>query len=132
MQFNSYSYLLLLVLAAAAFWILPTSWRRWYVLSLSLLFYATWNPLFALLPIAICVSTYLCARLMQADTARAALKSVEFNRGYSVINAPADGVVLRKLSQERELVPAAQAVLIVSSHGRGYVVKAALSDRQLV
>ena len=68
----------------------------------------------------------------QADTARAALKSVAFNRGYSVITAPADGVVLRKLSQERELVPAAQAVLIVSSHGRGYVVKAALSDRELV
>ena len=68
----------------------------------------------------------------QADTARAQLKSVEFNRGYSVITAPADGVVLRKLSQERELVPAAQAVLIVSSHGRGYVVRAALSDRELV
>ena len=68
----------------------------------------------------------------QADTARAALKGVEFNRGYSVITAPAAGVVLRKLSQERELVPAGQAVLIVSSHGRGYVVKAALSDRELV
>lgn len=68
----------------------------------------------------------------QAATARAQLKGVEFNRGYSVITAPADGVVLRKLSQERELVPAGQAVLIVSSHGRGYVVRAALSDRELV
>ena len=70
MQFNSYSYLLILVPAVAVFWTLPTSWRRWYVLSVSLLFYATWNPLFVLLPIAICCSTYLCARLMQADTAR--------------------------------------------------------------
>lgn len=68
----------------------------------------------------------------QAATARAQLKSVEFNRGYSVISAPADGVVLRKLAQERELVPAGQAVLIVSSHGRGYVVRAALADRELV
>ncbi len=68
----------------------------------------------------------------QAATARAQLKGVEFNRGYSVITAPADGVVLRKLSQERELIPAGQAVLIVSSHGRGYVVRAALSDRELV
>src|SRR5215469_16907852 len=67
-----------------------------------------------------------------AATARAQLQGVQFNRGYSVITAPADGVVLRKLAQERELVPAGQAVLIVSSHGRGYVVRAALSDRELV
>jgi len=68
----------------------------------------------------------------QADTARAQLAGVEFNHGYAVITAPADGVVLRKLAEQRELVPAGQAVLIVSSHGRGYVVRAALSDRELV
>jgi RND family efflux transporter MFP subunit len=68
----------------------------------------------------------------QAATAQAQLKGVEFNRGYSVITALGEGVVLRKLSQERELVPAGQAVLIVSAHGRGYVVRAALSDRELV
>jgi len=67
-----------------------------------------------------------------AATARAQLRSVQFYRGYSVITAPADGVVLRKLAQERELVPAGQAVLVVSSHGRGYVVRAALADRELV
>jgi len=67
-----------------------------------------------------------------AATARAQLQGVQFNRGYSVITAPADGVVLRKLAQVRELVPAGQAVLIVSAHGRGYVVRAALSDRELV
>ena len=67
-----------------------------------------------------------------AATARAQLQGVQFNRGYSVISAPADGVVLRKLAQERELVPAGQAVLVVSAHGRGYVVRAALSDRELV
>ena len=67
-----------------------------------------------------------------AATAHAQLQGVQFNRGYSVISAPADGVVLRKLAQERELVPAGQAVLVVSAHGRGYVVRAALSDRELV
>ena len=67
-----------------------------------------------------------------AATARAQLQGVQFNRGYSVITAPADGVVLRKLAQERELVPAGQAVLVVSSRGRGYVVRAALADRELV
>jgi len=67
-----------------------------------------------------------------AATARAQLQGVQFNRGYSVITAPADGVVLRKLAEERELVPAGQAVLVVSAHGRGYVVRAALADRELV
>jgi membrane fusion protein, multidrug efflux system len=68
----------------------------------------------------------------QADTARAQLKGVSFNRGYSVITAPGEGVVLRKLAQERELVPAGQAVLLVGTRGRGYVVRTALADRELV
>ena len=68
----------------------------------------------------------------QASLQKAQLRAVEFNRGYSVITAPQDGVILRKLSQERELVPAAQAVLIIGAHNRGYVVRAALSDREVV
>jgi RND family efflux transporter MFP subunit len=68
----------------------------------------------------------------QDATAQAQLKSVEFNRGYAFITAPGDGVVLRKLAQERELVPAGQAVLLVGAHGRGYVVRADLADRELV
>jgi multidrug efflux system membrane fusion protein len=68
----------------------------------------------------------------QASLQKAQLRSVEFNRGYSLIAAPQDGVVLRKLSQERELVPAAQVVLTVGAHERGYVVRAALSDREVV
>jgi len=68
----------------------------------------------------------------QASLQQAQLRSVEFNRGYSVITAPQDGVILRKLSQERELVPAGQAVLTIGAHDRGYVVRAALSDREVV
>jgi membrane fusion protein, multidrug efflux system len=68
----------------------------------------------------------------QASLQKAQLRGVEFNRGYSVITAPQDGVVLRKLSQERELVPAGQAVLVIGAHERGYVVRAALSDREVV
>jgi len=71
MQFNSYSYLLLLVPAVILFWSFPHSWRRWYVLAVSILFYATWNPLFVFLPIGICVTTFLCARSMQGDPPRA-------------------------------------------------------------
>jgi RND family efflux transporter MFP subunit len=68
----------------------------------------------------------------QASVAAAQLKGAEFNRGYAVISAPGDGVILRKLAEERELVPAGQAVLIIGTHDRGYVVRAALSDREIV
>ncbi len=68
----------------------------------------------------------------QASVQAAQLQSAEFNRGYSVIAAPQDGVVLRKLSQERELVPAGQAILIIGARERGYVVRTALSDREVV
>lgn len=68
----------------------------------------------------------------QSDMQSAQLRSAEFNRGYSVIAAPQDGVVLRKLSQERELVPAGQAVIVIGARERGYVVRAALSDREVV
>jgi RND family efflux transporter MFP subunit len=52
--------------------------------------------------------------------------------GYSVITAPRDGVVLRKLVEERELVPAGTPVLVFGASDRGYVVRAALADREIV
>jgi RND family efflux transporter MFP subunit len=68
----------------------------------------------------------------QFAMSQAGLRSAEFNRGYAVITAPHDGVVLRKLAEEREVVPAGQTILIVGARERGYVVKAALSDREIV
>lgn len=68
----------------------------------------------------------------QARVAQAQLRGAEFNRGYAVITAPGDGVVMRKLAEERELVPAGQTVLILGTHDRGYVVRAALADREVV
>ena len=68
----------------------------------------------------------------QAAMSQAQLQSAQFNRGYATISAPGDGVVLRKLAQEREVVPAGQPVLLVGGRQRGYVVRAALSDREVV
>ena len=68
----------------------------------------------------------------QASLQEAQLSGAQFNRGYSVITAPYDGVVLRKLSQVREQVPPGQPVLVVSGQNRGYVVRTALSDREVV
>jgi RND family efflux transporter MFP subunit len=68
----------------------------------------------------------------QAAMAGAQFKSAQFNLGYSVITAPRDGVVLRKLAEERELVPAGAPVLVLGESDRGYVVRAALADREIV
>ncbi len=68
----------------------------------------------------------------QAALAQAQRKSTEFNRGYSVITAPGAGVVLRKLAEERELVPAGQPVIILGGADKGFVVRSALSDREIV
>jgi multidrug efflux system membrane fusion protein len=68
----------------------------------------------------------------QSAMAAAQYNSAQFNQGYSVISAPRDGKVLRKLAEERELVPAGSPVLVFGESGRGYVVRAALADREIV
>jgi D-alanyl-lipoteichoic acid acyltransferase DltB (MBOAT superfamily) len=51
MQFNSYSYLLLLLVAVLLFWNLPVRFRRGYVLILSFGFYAMWSVYFLVVPV---------------------------------------------------------------------------------
>jgi membrane fusion protein, multidrug efflux system len=68
----------------------------------------------------------------QAAMAEAQFKSARFNQGYSVISAPRDGMVLRKLVEERELVPAGAPVLVFGESDRGFVLRAALADREIV
>jgi multidrug efflux system membrane fusion protein len=68
----------------------------------------------------------------QAAMADAQFKSAQFNLGYSVITAPRDGRVLRKLVEERELVPAGTPVLVFGESDGGFVVRAALADREIV
>lgn len=68
----------------------------------------------------------------QAAVAGAARNAARFNLGYSKITAPRDGVVLRKLVEERELVPPGQPVVILGSAERGHVMRFALSDRDIV
>ena len=68
----------------------------------------------------------------QRGVAAAQLQAVRFNRGHAVIVAPADGVVLQRLAEAHEMVPAGQPVLVVGSEARGWVVRAAVSDRELL
>src|SRR5262249_43199424 len=58
MQFNSYSYLLLLLVTVLLFWNLPVRFRHTYVLILSILFYASWNVYFLIIPSTMCVIVF--------------------------------------------------------------------------
>jgi alginate O-acetyltransferase complex protein AlgI len=62
MQFNSYSYLGLLFCAAAVFWVLSPRVRRWYVLAISIAFYATWSPVYVLVPVILCGGVFFLAQ----------------------------------------------------------------------
>lgn len=68
----------------------------------------------------------------QRDMAAQAVKASRFNQEHSRIVAPADGVVLRKLAQARETVAPGSPVLVLGSADRGFVLKASLSDRDVV
>jgi alginate O-acetyltransferase complex protein AlgI len=70
MQFNSYSYLCLLPLAVGGFWALPVRFRRGYVLAVSFGFYATWSPLFVLVPVVLCAGVFVLGRKVASDPDR--------------------------------------------------------------
>jgi alginate O-acetyltransferase complex protein AlgI len=61
MQFNSYSYLLILGVVVPVFWLIPVRFRRAYVLILSFAFYATWNLYYLALPLVLCGIAFLAA-----------------------------------------------------------------------
>ena len=68
----------------------------------------------------------------QHELAAAQLRAASFNRGHARIVAPADGVVLQRLVSAHELVAPGQPVLVVSSGRRGWVLRVAVSDRELL
>jgi multidrug efflux system membrane fusion protein len=68
----------------------------------------------------------------QASVAQATLASARFNLGQSSIVAPRDGVVLRRLAEERELVAPGAPVIVLGARDAGYVVSVALGDREVL
>lgn len=56
----------------------------------------------------------------------------EFNLRHSEIRAPAEGIVLKRLAEERELVGQGMPVLIFGSGEESWVVKCGVIDRDLV
>jgi RND family efflux transporter MFP subunit len=68
------------------------------------------------------------ARTAQA-VAEATLAAAEFNLRHATLTAPDDGWVDRRLAEPGEVVGPGRPVVHLSGQGRGFVVRAALTDR---
>lgn len=66
------------------------------------------------------------------DIATSNLKIAEFNLQYSVVRAPSDGVVLRRMAEPSQLVQAGAPVVLFRTDRRGLVMRAGLPDRDAV
>jgi RND family efflux transporter MFP subunit len=66
------------------------------------------------------------------SVAAAALRSALFNARHARIEAPGDGVVQGRLAEPDEQVAAGQPVLVIGNTGGGWIVRAALTDRDVV
>jgi len=66
------------------------------------------------------------------QVAQAQLRSALFNARHARIEAPADGIVLRKLAEPDEQVAAGQPVIVVGNTSAGWIVRASLADRDVV
>jgi RND family efflux transporter MFP subunit len=66
------------------------------------------------------------------DVARAALDAAVFNEEHAVIRAPAGGTVLRRMAEPDEVVAPGTPVLRLRAAARGWVVRAGVSDRDVM
>jgi RND family efflux transporter MFP subunit len=67
-----------------------------------------------------------------AAVAEAALAAAEFNLRHATLVAPDDGWIDRRLAEPGEVVAPGRPVLHLSGRGRGFVVRAALPDRDVL
>lgn len=69
-----------------------------------------------------------------SDIAQSQLEIAKFNQQYSVINAPFQGIILKKFVEEGQLIAAGQPVYLVGRSGQkgAQTIKAGLSDREVV
>lgn len=64
--------------------------------------------------------------------AEAALTAAEFNLRHATLTAPDDGWVDRRLAEPGEVVAPGRPIVQLSGQGRGFVVRAALPDRDAI
>ncbi len=66
------------------------------------------------------------------NVARSSLQAAQFNARFARIEAPADGIVQQRLARASELVQGGQPVLVLGATNAGWIVRAALADRDAV
>lgn len=75
-------------------------------------------------------------RVEDAETgvarARAALDAVSFDRRFSRILAPADGIVLRRSGETNQLIAPGATVFVIGDLASGFILSVAVSDRDIV
>ncbi len=64
-----------------------------------------------------------------AEVAESNLKIARFNRDWSIIRAPAAGIILRKSVEASQLVTPGTSVLVMRTARKGLVLRVGLSDR---
>ena len=62
----------------------------------------------------------------------AELEIARFNLRHSSIKAPSEGLILKRLVEENELVSPGQPVFVFSSSEAGFVLRAGVSDREIL
>lgn len=65
------------------------------------------------------------------EQAEAGLRAAEFSHRHAVIRAPDDGVVLRRLAEPNESIPAGRPVLAYAGEGDGWIARAGVAARTL-
>lgn len=66
------------------------------------------------------------------EVAEATLRAAEFNRTHSVIVAPADGRILRRLAEPEELAGPGRPILAFAADDSGWIAKAGVTERDVL
>ncbi len=66
------------------------------------------------------------------DVAASDLRIAEFNKKYSMITAPSDGKILKKLAEKNEIIAAGHPLFLFGSREGNWVLRVALSDVNMV
>jgi RND family efflux transporter MFP subunit len=70
--------------------------------------------------------------LTALNVAESTYKIVKFNLAHSQIKAPDNGIILRKLVKQNELVAAGYPVFVFGTSGKQWKVETGLSDRDII
>ncbi len=66
------------------------------------------------------------------EVARSDLKIAEFNLDHSIITAPSEGIILKKLAEENEIVGPGQPVLYYASTENEWIMRVNVTDKDRV